>query len=81
MGFSFHVDERKILIIRILAIICGLFALVACGASKTEKGCVNTTKENSDMSSETNSAAQNAPPLNARISVPAGLETAAFGMG
>jgi hypothetical protein len=81
MSVYFYVDENKILIIRILTIVCGLFLLVACGASRTENSCVNTAKEKSDMASETGSTARSAPPLNAQTPAPAGQETAIFGMG
>jgi uncharacterized lipoprotein YajG len=81
MVVFFYNDKRKILIIRIMTIICGLFLLVACGTSRTEKNCADTAKENSDMTSEMSSAARNAPPLNAQIPAPAGQETAIFGMG
>jgi|GEM_PF-4211386 len=77
----FHIDAGKAFILRFLTIVCGLFLLVACGASRTEKNCVNTAKENGDMKSEMSSAARNAPPHNAQAPVPAGQETAIFGMG
>jgi hypothetical protein len=81
MIFYFHVDECKILIIRVLAVFCGFFLLVACGVSKTEKNCVNTAKENSDMKSEMDSSARNTPPHDALAPAPVGQETAIFGMG
>jgi hypothetical protein len=81
MSLDFHFHESKILNIRILTIVCGLFLLVACGISRTERNWGNTEKENKDMTPEIGGTARNAPPLSAQTPVPAGQETAIFGMG
>jgi hypothetical protein len=81
MIFFFNIYKNKILIARVMAILCGLFILAACGISRTEKNCANTKKENRDMTSETFSAVQNAAPLNAQTPLPVGQEIASFGMG
>ena len=64
-----------------LEIICGIFLLAACSPSGVEKGCGNTAKEKGDMTSEMNSTVQDKLSPDAEIPVPAGQETAIFGMG
>ncbi|MCX5811442.1 MAG: hypothetical protein NT178_02710 [Proteobacteria bacterium] len=81
MILYFHLDEYKMSIIRVLAVVCGIFLLAACSASRTENKCVNTKKENNDMTSEMGSPGRNVLPLNTEIPMPAGQETAIFGMG
>jgi hypothetical protein len=81
MIFFFHIYKNKILITRAIAIVCGLFLLVACGVSRTEKNCANTEKENKDMTTEISGAAQNSEPLSAQTPSPVGQEIASFGMG
>jgi hypothetical protein len=71
----------EMFVFRFMVIVWGFCFLVACDPSKIEKSCGNTTKENNNMTSEMGSAARDVPPLITQKPVPAGQETAIFGMG